>query len=84
MDLFGPSRTIGLGGNVYTLVIVDDYSQYTWTWFLSQKKDVFASIRKLDMVIQNEKGVSIASIRSDHGVKFQNEEFEIFCNENGI
>lgn len=35
------------------------------------------------MVIKNEKGVSVASIRSSHYGEFQNEELEIFCNENG-
>ena len=29
MDLFGPSRTRSFGGNVYALVIVDDFSRYT-------------------------------------------------------
>ena len=29
MDLFGPSRTMSLGGNLYALVIVDDFSRYT-------------------------------------------------------
>lgn len=43
MDLFGPSRTVSQGGNVYTLVIVDDYSRHTWTLFLSKKIGVFAN-----------------------------------------
>ena len=29
MDLFGPSRTMSLGGNYYGLVIVDDFFRYT-------------------------------------------------------
>lgn len=29
MDLFGPSRTISFGGNVYALVIVDDFSIFS-------------------------------------------------------
>jgi len=29
LDLFGPSRTMIIGGNYYALVIVDDYSRYT-------------------------------------------------------
>ena len=33
MDLFGPSRTMSIGGNYYGLVIVDDFSRYTWTLF---------------------------------------------------
>ena len=31
MDLFGPSRVMSFGGSYYALVIVDDYSRYTWT-----------------------------------------------------
>jgi len=33
MDLFGPSRTMSLGGNYYGIVIVDYYSRFTWTFF---------------------------------------------------
>jgi len=33
IDLFGPSRTMTLAGNYYGLVIVDDYSRFTWTLF---------------------------------------------------
>ena len=41
IDLFGPSRTMSLGGNYYGLVIVDDYSRFTWTLFLKTKKRSF-------------------------------------------
>jgi len=34
MDLFGPSRTMSPGGNYYAIVIVDDFSRFTWTFFL--------------------------------------------------
>ncbi|GJT04458.1 zf-CCHC domain-containing protein [Tanacetum coccineum] len=37
MDLFGPSTVRSYGGNRYTLVIVDDYSKYTWNKFLKDK-----------------------------------------------
>ena len=37
MYLFGPSRTASLAGNLYALVIVDDFSRYTWTLFLVEK-----------------------------------------------
>ena len=33
LDLFGPSRTMSIGGNYYALVIVNDYSRFTWTIF---------------------------------------------------
>ncbi|GJS06478.1 retrovirus-related pol polyprotein from transposon TNT 1-94 [Tanacetum coccineum] len=41
MDLFGPSAVRSYGGNLYTLVIVDDYSMYTWTRFLKNKTEAF-------------------------------------------
>jgi transposase InsO family protein len=84
MDLFGPSRTRSFGGNVYALVIVDDFSRYTWTFFLVQKNDALKVFKKYAKQIQNEKSLTIASIRSDHGGEFQNASFEEFCDENGI
>ncbi|GJR87458.1 retrovirus-related pol polyprotein from transposon TNT 1-94 [Tanacetum coccineum] len=41
MDLFGPSAVRSYGGNRYTLVILDDYSRYTWTRFLKDKTEAF-------------------------------------------
>ncbi|GJR19257.1 retrovirus-related pol polyprotein from transposon TNT 1-94 [Tanacetum coccineum] len=41
MDLFGPSIIRSYRGNHYTLVIVDDYSRYTWTRFLKDKTEAF-------------------------------------------
>ncbi|GJY78696.1 retrovirus-related pol polyprotein from transposon TNT 1-94, partial [Tanacetum coccineum] len=41
MDLFGPSAVRSYGGNRYTLVIVDDYSMYTWTRFPKDKTKAF-------------------------------------------
>ena len=52
--------------------------------FLKTKNEAFDAFHKLDKVIQNEKGLKIVSIRSDHGGEFQNEYFEKFCEENGI
>ena len=84
MDLFGPSRTKSFGGNVYALVIVDDFSRYSWTLFLVQKSDAFKAFKKYAKQIQNEKSLKIVSIRSDHGGEFQNAQFEEFCEEHGI
>jgi len=84
MDLFGPSRTMSLGGNYYALVIVDDLSRYTWTLFLESKSDAFSAFKKLARRLQNTKNSSIGSIRSDHGGKFQNEKFSKFCEKTEI
>jgi len=47
MDPFRSSRTMSLGGNYYALVIVEDFSRFTWTLFLESKSDAFSAFKKL-------------------------------------
>jgi len=82
MDLFCPSRTMSLGGNDYALVIVDDFSRFTWT--LESKSDAFAAFKKLAKRLQNTNYNNICVIRSDHGGEFQNEKCSSFCEKLGI
>jgi len=73
LDLFGPSRTISIGGNYYALVIVDDYSRFTWTLFLPLKNNGFKAFHKLAKLIQIEK-----DLKSDHGVNFKMRNLKLF------
>jgi hypothetical protein len=41
MDIVGPSQVRSMGGKWYVLVIVDDYSHYSWVFFLESKDEVF-------------------------------------------
>ncbi|GJT36330.1 retrovirus-related pol polyprotein from transposon TNT 1-94 [Tanacetum coccineum] len=85
MDLFGPSVVRSYEGNRYTLVIVDDYSRYTWTRFLKDKTEAFDQFEIFSKKIQNQLGCTIVSIRTDHSREFDNEvQFGEFCNANGI
>nr|KYP60209.1 Retrovirus-related Pol polyprotein from transposon TNT 1-94 [Cajanus cajan] len=78
MDLFGPTRTAIVSGKRYGLVIVDDYTRWTWVLFITHKDESFKVFHVFYKRIQNE------SIRSDHGGEFENEQFQDFCEENGI
>ena len=73
MDLFDPSRTMSLGGNLYGLVVVDDFSMYTWKLFLHTKKEAYLEFKKLARKLQNTCCSNIGAIRSDHGGEFQND-----------
>ncbi|GKB22179.1 retrovirus-related pol polyprotein from transposon TNT 1-94 [Tanacetum coccineum] len=85
MDLFGPSIVRSYGGNLYTLVIVDDYSRYTWTRFLKTKIKAFEQFEIFSKKMQNQVGCSIVSIWMDDGREFDNEvQFGEFCTANGI
>jgi len=84
MDLFGPSRTMSLGGNYYGLVIVHDYSRFTWTLFIASKDETYHAFKRFAKVIQNAKNCGISSIKSDHRGEFQNEKFDEFYSKSGI
>ena len=66
------------------MVIVDDFSRYTWVELLREKLKACEKLDVLCKRLQNKKGVPIVKIRSDHGKEFENERFESFCEKNGI
>jgi len=84
MDLMGPTRTASLSGKKYILVIVDDYSWYTWVLLLWEKSDAFEAAQRLFKKIQIEQECPIMRIRSDHGREFKNAHFEEYCHSCGI
>jgi hypothetical protein len=84
MDLMGPTRTASLGGKIYILVIVDDFSRYSWTIPLREKSDAFDVAQHLFKKIQVEQNCQIMRIRSNHGREFENSKFEEFCLSCGI
>ena len=53
MNLFGPTRTTSLGEKKYGLVIVDDYSRYSWVLFLTHKDETFSAFTKLFERVSN-------------------------------
>jgi hypothetical protein len=84
MDLMGPTRTASLGGKRYILVIVDDFSRYTWAIHIREKSDAFDVAQHLFKKIQVEQNCQIMRIRSDHGREFKNSKFEEFYLSYGI
>jgi transposase InsO family protein len=84
MDLFGPIAYISNGGNKYGLVIVDDYSRFTWVFFLQDKSEPQEVLKKFLRRTQNEFDVKVNKIRSDNGTEFKNTQVEGFLDEEGI
>jgi transposase InsO family protein len=84
MDLFGPVAYLSLGGNKYGLVIVDDYSHFTWVFFLQDKSETQEVLKKFLRRTQNEFDAKVKKIRSDNGTEFKNTQVEDFLDEEGI
>jgi transposase InsO family protein len=84
MDTIGPSRVRSMIGKWYVLIIVDDYSHYSWVFFLKSKDQVFEHFRFLALRLNNGHSNCLKVIHSDNGTEFRNDSFDEFCLEYGI
>ena len=62
LDLMGPTRTESLGGKRYIMVVVDDFTRYTWIILLRSKSDAHEHIETLCTRLQNKKNLKIDRI----------------------
>jgi hypothetical protein len=84
MDTVGPSRIRSIGGKWYVLVIVNDYSRYSWVFFLESKDEVFDHFWTLALTLNNEHPNYFKAIRSDNGTEFRNAFLDQFFLEHGV
>jgi transposase InsO family protein len=84
MDLFGPIAYISIGGNKYGLVIIDDYSHFTWVFVLQDKIETQEVLKKFLKRAQNEFDAKVKRIRSGNGTEFKNTQVEDYLDEEGI
>ncbi|GJY81036.1 retrovirus-related pol polyprotein from transposon TNT 1-94 [Tanacetum coccineum] len=73
MDLCGPMRVASVNGKKYILVIVDDYSRFTWVKCLRSKDEALDFIIKFLKMIQVRLKVPVRRIRTDNGTEFVNQ-----------
>jgi transposase InsO family protein len=84
MDTVDPSRVRSMGGKWYVLVIVDDYSRYSWVFFLESKDEVFEHFQSLTLRLNNEHLNCLKVIHSDNETEFRNASFDDFYLEHEI
>ena len=84
VDLFGPPSHASLGGKKYCLVIVDDYSRFTWVYFFKLKSETQQTVIDFANEVQRQHNVPILAIRSDNGSEFKNYTLNEFLSEEGI
>nr|GEV29194.1 hypothetical protein [Tanacetum cinerariifolium] len=69
MDLCGPMRVASINEKKYILVIVDDYSRYTWTLFLRSKDETPEVLKEFLTMIQRNLQAPMITVRTDRGTK---------------
>jgi transposase InsO family protein len=84
IDIVGSSRVRSMGDKSYVLVIVDDYSRYSWVFFMESKDEVFEHFRSLALRLNNEHPNCLKVICSDNRTEFRNVSFNQFYLEHGV
>nr|GEY85117.1 hypothetical protein [Tanacetum cinerariifolium] len=84
MDLFGPTFVKSLNKKSYFLVITDDYSRFTWVFFLATKDETSPILKTFITGLENQLSLKVKVIRSDNGTEFKNHELNQFCGLKGI
>ena len=84
MDLFGPVPVRSRSGKKYSLVIVDEYSRYTWVIPLAKKKEAAAEIISLIKQCERLYNKKVWQLIIDHGTEFKNFTLQDYCKDVGI
>nr|GEU49278.1 putative ribonuclease H-like domain-containing protein [Tanacetum cinerariifolium] len=84
MDLFGPTFVSSLMHKKYGLVVIDDYSRYTWVFFLETKDETTGILKKFITEIENLVDKKVKVIRCDNGTEFKNSVMNDFCAMKGL
>nr|GEW13384.1 hypothetical protein [Tanacetum cinerariifolium] len=84
MDLCGPMRVASINGERYVLVIIDDYSRYTWTYFLRSKDETPEVLIDFLRLVQRGLHAQIRIVRTDKGTEFLNQTLYAYVASEGI
>nr|GFB47786.1 integrase, catalytic region, zinc finger, CCHC-type, peptidase aspartic, catalytic [Tanacetum cinerariifolium] len=84
MDFYGPMRVEHVNGKKYILVIIDDYSRFTWVKCLRSKDEASYFIIKFLKMIQVRLKVPVRRIRTDNETEFVNQNLREYYEQVGI
>nr|GEW02024.1 putative ribonuclease H-like domain-containing protein [Tanacetum cinerariifolium] len=84
IDLFGPTFVKSLSKKCYCIVITDDYSRFTWVFFLATKDETSSILKTFVTGLENQLSLKMKVIRSDNGTEFKNSDLNQFCEIKGI
>ncbi|WVZ97550.1 hypothetical protein U9M48_043076 [Paspalum notatum var. saurae] len=67
----GPARVASVGGKWYVLVVVDDFSRFSWVFFMEFKDEAFGFVRDRVLRLRNESHKAMRAICGDNGGEFE-------------
>ena len=70
-----------MNGSRYFLTFIDDFSRYTWVFFIKKKSEVLEQFTELKDLIENESSKKIKILRSDNGGEYISNDFLHICSK---
>ncbi|KAL0408223.1 UNVERIFIED_CONTAM: Retrovirus-related Pol polyprotein from transposon RE2 [Sesamum radiatum] len=83
-DLLGPTRTSSYTGLTYVMVIVDDFSRFSWVYLLEHKSGAFSKFIRFKHDVEKEFGSQIKCLGTNNGREFISNDFMGYYREHGI
>ncbi|GJW54324.1 putative ribonuclease H-like domain-containing protein [Tanacetum coccineum] len=84
MDLFGPTNVKSLMKKSYCLVVTNDFSRFSWVFFLATKDETSGILKTFITEIENQLDHKVKVIRCDNGSEFKNSVMNQFCERKEI
>ncbi|GJU65205.1 putative ribonuclease H-like domain-containing protein [Tanacetum coccineum] len=84
MDLFRPTFVRSINHKIYCLVVTDDYSRFSWVFFLATKDETSGILKTFITGIENQISHKVKIIRCDNETKFKNNDMNQLCEMKGI
>jgi transposase InsO family protein len=82
-DICGPFRTPSLGGARYFISFINDFSRFTWVYFITRKSEALTKFKTFVAEVTSQGG-HIQCLRSDNGGEYKSADFDNYCTLNGI
>ena len=83
-DVWGMSPILSHAQYRYFVTFIDDYSRFTWVYFLRSKADVFSTFQTFVAYVETQFSTCIKTLRSDSGGEYMSHDFQSFLQQKGI
>jgi hypothetical protein len=84
LDVSGPMLVKSIGGSLYYVTFIDNFSGKTWMYLIKMKDEVFGKFQEFKAEVENLTNKKIKMLRYDNGGEYTSKELVAFCKESRI
>jgi transposase InsO family protein len=81
IDIVGPFPHPSINKEMFVLIFVDDFSRFTWIYFLRQKSEVFQHLKDFKALVETQSGKKIKVLQIDNKGEYVNHEIHNIFHE---